>query len=235
MIRRWLKCNLLLVCAMALSVVAPQGGAQPQSPAKPVSVGVQAVRVVLKHYALNPRALEAKTQQPLPHDGSWAIGKEPPASCPQTNEVCVEVFYVVPAESVRCSWVVLLNGDGAEGEFLDENDDADRYFMRVVSKSEAIALLNTIKKPVYPPIAIAARAIGDVVIEAVVGKSGNLRDIFVVSGPAMLQQASIDAARDWRFKPMMLGARTVPYEVKLVFSFRTSGYPFGTATGVLAP
>jgi len=232
--RRWLKCNLFLICAMAaLSVGVEQGRAQQESAPKPVSMGAQAVAVLLKHYAVNPKALEPTTQKPLSREGSWSIRKTIPASCPQTNEVCVEAIYKVPAEAVQCSWVVLLNGDGKDGKFLEENDDSERYFMLVVSKSEASTLLNATKNPVYPPIAMAARVTGDVIIETVVGKSGQVRDVFVVSGPAMLQQASLDAARYWSFKPMMLGARAVPYEVKLVFKFRLLAVP--TAKGELAP
>jgi TonB family protein len=191
------------------------------------------VGVVLKHYAVNPHALEPTTQKPLSREGSWSISKTAPASCPQTNEACIEVIYKVPAEAVQCSWVVLLNGDGKDGKFLEENDDTERYFLRVVPKSEASPLLNATKNPVYPPIAMAARVTGDVVLDAVVGKSGGMRDIFVVSGPAMLQQASLDGARYWSFKPIMLGARAVPYEVKLVFKFRLLAVP--TAKGELAP
>ena len=96
----------------------------------------------------------------MPTDGSWSLSKASPAACSATEEKCVEVFYDVPAASVRCSWVVLLNADGADGQFLDENDSAATYLKRIVSRSEAIALVNTRKNPVYPPIAVAARVQG---------------------------------------------------------------------------
>ena len=217
----WLRCNISLVCVVwALGVGATRGWTQQESPSQPVSVGAQAASVVLKHYELNPAALDLMTEQPLPNSGSWSVGKVPPASCPQTKETCVEVFYEVPAESVRCSWVVLLDGDGTDGKFLDENDDTEFYMRLKVSKSEAKALVITRKKPVYPPIAIAAQVSGPVVLELLVGKTGEFQKLTVVSGPPMLQQAAIVAARNWRFKPMMVGARAVPYGIQLVFTFR---------------
>jgi TonB family protein len=198
-------------------------------------VGAQAASVVLKHYALNPTGLDPKMEQPLPSSGSWLIGKVPPTACPQTKETCVEVFYEVPAESVRCSWVVLLNADGSDGTFLEENDDTERYLMRIVSKTEASALVNTRKNPIYPPIAIAAQVSGDVVVEAVIGKSGDLQGARVISGPPMVQQAAIQATKSWTFKPMLVGTRAVPYKVRLVFRFRSNGHPGeARATGDLA-
>ena len=232
--RGWPKRGIFLACVVVtLWVGTTRGWAQQESPSKPVSVGAQAARVVLKHYALNPFALDPKTSQPLPSNGNWSIGKTTPASCPQIGPPCVEVFYDVPAESVRCSWVVLLNADGADGAFLDENDDAERYLMRVVSKTEALALVSTRKNPVYPPIAIAAKVTGEVVVEAVVGKSGDVQKTLVVSGPPMLTMAASQAAQSWKFKPMMVGTRAVPCEVKLVFSFKNFVYP--SASGDLAP
>jgi TonB family protein len=217
-----LKRTMFLVCVVwTLGGGITRGWTQQESPPKPVSVGAQAASVILKHYALNPVALDPKTEQPLPSNGSWSVGKVPPASCPQTKETCVEVFYEVPAESVRCSWVVLLNGDDTDGQFLDENDDTERYMLLKIAKSEARALVETRKKPTYPPIAVALQASGSVVVDVLVGKTGEAQKPKVVSGPPVLQGAAIDAARSWRFKPMMVGARAVPYEIQLVFTFRT--------------
>jgi TonB family protein len=143
------------------------------------------------------------------------------------------VFYDLPTESMRCSWVVLLNADGADGVFLDENEDAERYMMRVASMTEAKALVNNRKNPVYPPIAIAAQVSGEVVTEAIVGKSGDVQKIIVVSGPPMLTSAAFQAAKSWSFRPMMVGTTAVSCEIKLVFRFRT--FPFVNAWGDFAP
>ena len=55
--------------------------------------------------------------------------------------------------------------------------------------------------PVYPPIAKAARIQGTVVFHVVIGADGKLDSMKVVSGPAMLQQAAIDALKQWTFRP----------------------------------
>jgi protein TonB len=70
--------------------------------------------------------------------------------------------------------------------------------------------------PVYPPIAKAARISGTVVIQATIGHDGTIQNERVVSGPAMLQQAALDAVRRWRYKPVLLDG--VPVDVDTTIS-----------------
>ncbi len=58
-------------------------------------------------------------------------------------------------------------------------------------------------EPVYPPIARAARVQGDVVIAVVIDTEGKVTSEKVVSGPAMLQQAALDAVKKSRFTPFI--------------------------------
>jgi TonB family protein len=66
--------------------------------------------------------------------------------------------------------------------------------------------------PVYPPAAKQAKIQGTVVLSVVIGDDGNVQNIQVVSGPDELQQSSIDAVRQWRYKPYLLNGN--PVEVK---------------------
>jgi TonB family protein len=50
------------------------------------------------------------------------------------------------------------------------------------------------------------------VLSAVVGKDGNIENLQVLSGPSELQQASLDAVRQWMYKPYLLNGD--PVEVK---------------------
>lgn len=74
--------------------------------------------------------------------------------------------------------------------------------------------------PVYPPIARAAGVQGTVVLEATITTSGTIRDLRVVSGPAMLRQAAVDAVSRWRYRPYLLSGTPVEVEttVSVVFS-----------------
>ena len=55
--------------------------------------------------------------------------------------------------------------------------------------------------PVYPAIAQSARVQGDVVVAALIGKDGRVIDVAVVQSIPLLDQAAIDAVRQWEFEP----------------------------------
>ena len=86
-----------------------------------------------------------------------------------------------------------------------------------ISSGVAAGLLIQKVLPTYPPIARAARVEGTVALQAVISKFENLR---VVSGPAMLQQAAVDAVRQWRYRPYMLDGEPVEVEttINVIFS-----------------
>ena len=63
--------------------------------------------------------------------------------------------------------------------------------------------------PVYPPEAKAAKIQGKVVLNAVIGVDGHVENLKVVSGPKELQQSSLDAVRQWVYKPYLLNGNPV--------------------------
>jgi TonB family protein len=58
--------------------------------------------------------------------------------------------------------------------------------------------------PEYPPAAKKAKIQGTVVLSAVIGKDGIVKNLRVLSGPQELQQSSLDAVRQWTYKPYLL-------------------------------
>ena len=83
---------------------------------------------------------------------------------------------------------------------------------------EGLLIRKTI--PVYPPIGLAMHAQGTVVLVATISKAGNIENLRVISGPAVLQQAALDAVSTWRYKPYMLDGEPVEVEttVNVVFT-----------------
>jgi TonB family protein len=55
--------------------------------------------------------------------------------------------------------------------------------------------------PQYPSIAQASRVQGTVVIEATIDKEGNVIDAKVLRSIPLLDQAALDAVRQWKFTP----------------------------------
>jgi len=74
--------------------------------------------------------------------------------------------------------------------------------------------------PVYPPIALAARVSGDVVIALQVQTDGHVGHLRVLTGPAMLQQATIDGVKKWIFKPFEQNGEAVEVNTTLTVPFR---------------
>jgi protein TonB len=63
--------------------------------------------------------------------------------------------------------------------------------------------------PTYPPLALAARVEGAVVLECVITTEGEVSEIAVVSGHVLLNDAAIAAVSRWRYRPTLLNGERV--------------------------
>jgi TonB family protein len=64
--------------------------------------------------------------------------------------------------------------------------------------------------PEYPPIAQSARVQGVVIIEAIIGADGRVQDARILRSIPLLDQAALDAVKQWEFTPTMLNGAPVP-------------------------
>jgi periplasmic protein TonB len=78
----------------------------------------------------------------------------------------------------------------------------------VTSDVQAAKLIRKVI-PVYPRLAIAAHISGTVRLIGVVARDGTVQQIRVVSGPALLVEAALDAVRQWVYRPTMLNSKPV--------------------------
>lgn len=92
-----------------------------------------------------------------------------------------------------------------------------------ITAAVAVGLLQKKTVPNYPPIAKAARVSGTVVLRATISKSGAVRELVVVSGPAMLQQAALDAVKTWQYTPYTVDGRPVEVETTVNIVFTLGG------------
>ena len=76
--------------------------------------------------------------------------------------------------------------------------------------------------PAYPEIAKAARVQGVVVLECVIDEQGRVRDIKVLRGLPLLDQAAVDAVRQWVYSPTLLGGVPVAVVMTVTVNFRLS-------------
>jgi protein TonB len=74
-------------------------------------------------------------------------------------------------------------------------------------------------RPTYPAIAQSARVQGIVIIEATIGPSGKVTDAKVLRSIPLLDQAALDAVRQWEFTPTTLNGVPVPVIMTVTVQF----------------
>jgi protein TonB len=75
-------------------------------------------------------------------------------------------------------------------------------------------------QPPYPAIAKAARVQGQVQIQISISETGAVTDVTLLSGPALLRDAALQAARQWTFIPTELNGQRVRAIGLLTFNFK---------------
>jgi len=69
------------------------------------------------------------------------------------------------------------------------------------------------------PVAPNPNLVGKVVLKAVVGSDGAVKQVAVLSGDRALAAAAVRAVRQWRYAPAEVGGRTVEAETHVTISF----------------
>jgi protein TonB len=127
-------------------------------------------------------------------------------------------------------------GDKAAADAVSGKEKADAIAAkakadaaaRAKAKAAAVRIGGQIKaptkikdvKPVYPAIAKSARVAGVVMIEATIGPDGKVIDAKVVRSVPLLDQAALDAVRQWEYTPTLLNGVPVPVLVTVTINFR---------------
>ena len=73
--------------------------------------------------------------------------------------------------------------------------------------------------PRYPTIAQASRVEGVVILEAVIAEDGSVQDVRVLRSKPLLDDAAVEAVRQWRFTPTLLNGQVVPVVMTVTVSF----------------
>jgi protein TonB len=76
--------------------------------------------------------------------------------------------------------------------------------------------------PVYPAIAQSARVGGVAIIEAVIGSDGRVQEARVLRSIPLLDQAALDAVRQWEYTPTTLNGVAVPVIMTVTVNFQIS-------------
>ncbi len=86
------------------------------------------------------------------------------------------------------------------------------------------AIRNPVKvkdvQPEYPPLAKSTRVGGTVQIEATIGPDGKVADARVIKSVPILDQAALDAVRQWEYKPTLVKGVPVPVIINVAIDFK---------------
>ena len=74
-------------------------------------------------------------------------------------------------------------------------------------------------KPSYPQIAQSARVSGVVIIEATIGPNGKVQNARVLRSIPLLDQAALDAVKQWEYTPTLLNGVPVPVIMTVTVNF----------------
>lgn len=92
----------------------------------------------------------------------------------------------------------------------------------VVSAGVAAGMLKSSVAPVYPAEALKNHASRTVVLRAAISAEGRVETLRVISGPASLRQAALDAVRQWIYRPYLLNGVAVNVESTINVDFKPS-------------
>lgn len=73
--------------------------------------------------------------------------------------------------------------------------------------------------PVIPARAVQARISGMVIVEATIGVDGSITDVKVLRSIPLLDEAAVEAVRQWKFTPTTLNGVPVPVVMTLTVNF----------------
>jgi TonB family protein len=102
--------------------------------------------------------------------------------------------------------------------------------VRIVGELKPPRLLRQVD-PVYPPIARQARVEGVVILEATIDIYGRVQAIKILRSIPLLDQAAIDAVRQWVYEPMMIKGKPRSATFTITVSFNLNEEKSGAAGG----
>jgi periplasmic protein TonB len=188
-------------------LVAPPPPPPPPPPAQPVHVVKQVETDMVNNQLRTPTKIPKKVE----------MIKEEEAPPPQMAGVVGGVPGGVPGGQMG----------GVIGGIISSTPVAvPKVAIQRVRVSQGVTQGMVIRRvqPQYPQMAKIARVQGAVVLAAIIGKDGTIQNLHVVSTASpLLNQAAIDAVRQWRYKPYILNGEPVEVDTTVTVNFSLSG------------
>ena len=101
----------------------------------------------------------------------------------------------------------------------EKNGAAPRPGVQRVSSGTMQGLLLKRVDPIYPAVAKAARVQGAVILRGIISRAGTMEDLTVISGPALLQAAAVDAVKQWIYKAYLINGQPTEVDTTITVNF----------------
>jgi periplasmic protein TonB len=75
-------------------------------------------------------------------------------------------------------------------------------------------------QPIYPDLAQRARIEGIVIIEAIIGQTGQVQEARVLRGVPLLEDAALEAVRQWVYAPTLLNGQPIAVVMTVTVNFK---------------
>ena len=102
---------------------------------------------------------------------------------------------------------------------VDDKEEKPAPIPISVPQATAEKLLIHRVEPIWKLHDMEARVLGTVVMKITISKAGLVESIKIISGPAMLQQAALDAVRQWRYKPYSVDGKPVEFSTRVSVTY----------------
>lgn len=76
--------------------------------------------------------------------------------------------------------------------------------------------------PLYPAIARQTRTEGTVTLRAIIDENGNVVNLTILESVPLLDEAALDAVRQWKYEPTFLNGQAVPVVITVHVGFELS-------------
>jgi protein TonB len=205
----------------SLPLVAPRG------PSPPPETNGTVVELVPVPHSLNPRVLRVPPRIPMGVirvvDGPAPVATGPTGPCLGT---CIPGFpdgvpnaVLPPGQDVVQPPPVARPRRPVEPAVTRDAP----VIVRVPTTVQEAKLIHRVT-PVYPPLAVRTRTSGVVLLAAIIGTDGRIRDLRLVGGAnPLLVPAAIEAVRQWVYRPTLLSGNPVEVSTEITVIFRFTG------------
>ncbi len=125
--------------------------------------------------------------------------------------------------SITIAWLVITPFLVVPAQTTKQKQAEPPNFVRKANNALLASAINRVEA-VYTSAALMARAFGAVFVEVTIDESGSVATARALSGPLLLREAAVDAARGWTFQPTIMQGRAIKVIGTLTFTFNLPEY-----------